>query len=742
MLRGVFIVVALLVLPSCVAAQSTASIEGLVTDQNGALIGGAEIVASNPEIGVARRSVTDESGRYQIAALPIGEYRLAVTAKGFTAQMVENLRIEVGRTKTQDFRLQVGDVSSQVTVSSSNNEIEHSSVSVSHVVDRRMVQELPLNGRYFLDLGLLVAGSVTPPQGAFSSAPIRGLGSFAITTAGNREETVNYVINGITLNNLTFSSISFQPSIGTVQEFKVDNSTFSAEYGQSSGAVVNIGTRSGGSKFHGEAFEFLRNHVFDARNFFTFMSNEPPPFKRNQFGGQIGGPILENKLFFFSAYEGLRQRQQLDLNSLVLSDSQRAAVTDPIIARLVPLIPQSNFVDSTGNSRFVGSANATVNADQWSLDITYNLGANDRLHGFYDLFRTSNIEPNRNGNTVPGFGNTSRQLRQVLTLNETHIFDAKLVNELRLGFNRFSSATEPNAMQNPADLGIHNGITQPIGLPQISVAGGLNFGGPSTNPSGRGDTTIVFGDSLYYLRGKHSLKLGGEFRQFFNNNFRQGTGSFNFPTVASFIAGNANSFSVTLGSQSSSITENAFGFFVQDSFRWRRNLTFELGMRYDWNITPTERYDRFIVFDQKTASLIRVGDDLNEVYHQNNKNFQPRVGLVWDPQGDGKTVVRVGYAVQTDQPMTSVVLSTATNPPHGKRAKSSNRADDGQCKEESEDYVHHHQQTVDRGHTETKPDLIATPARRCSRVGHHVERVKDKSDARHRYQSSAKRSVK
>ena len=663
MLRGVFIVVALLVLPSCVAAQSTASIEGLVTDQNGALIGGAEIVASNPEIGVARRSVTDESGRYQIAALPIGEYRLAVTAKGFTAQMVENLRIEVGRTKTQDFRLQVGDVSSQVTVSSSNNEIEHSSVSVSHVVDRRMVQELPLNGRYFLDLGLLVAGSVTPPQGAFSSAPIRGLGSFAITTAGNREETVNYVINGITLNNLTFSSISFQPSIGTVQEFKVDNSTFSAEYGQSSGAVVNIGTRSGGSKFHGEAFEFLRNHVFDARNFFTFMSNEPPPFKRNQFGGQIGGPILENKLFFFSAYEGLRQRQQLDLNSLVLSDSQRAAVTDPIIGRLVPLIPRSNFVDSTGNSRFVGSANATVNADQWSLDITYNLGANDRLHGFYDLFRTSNIEPNRNGNTVPGFGNTSRQLRQVLTLNETHIFDAKLVNELRLGFNRFSSATEPNAMQNPADLGIHNGITQPIGLPQISVAGGLNFGGPSTNPSGRGDTTIVFGDSLYYLRGKHSLKLGGEFRQFFNNNFRQGTGSFNFPTVASFIAGNANSFSVTLGSQSSSITENAFGFFVQDSFRWRRNLTFELGMRYDWNITPTERYDRFIVFDQKTASLIRVGDDLNEVYHQNNKNFQPRVGLVWDPQGDGKTVVRVGYAVQTDQPMTSVVLSTATNPP-------------------------------------------------------------------------------
>lgn len=132
---------------------------------------------------------------------------------------------------------------------------------------------------------------------------------------------------------------------------------------------------------------------------------------------------------------------------------------------------------------------------------------------------------------------------------------------------------------------------------------------------------------------------------------------------ASFIAGNANSFSVTLGNQSSSITETALGFFVQDNFRWRRNLTFDLGLRYDWNITPTERYDRFIVFDPQTASLVRVGTDLNEIYHQNNKNFQPRVGLAWDPFDDGKTVMRVAYALQTDQPMTSVVLGAATNPP-------------------------------------------------------------------------------
>src|SRR6185503_8778598 len=658
------VLVLLLVLSTCVYAQSTASIEGLITDQNGALINGAEIVASDPAIGVSRVAITDESGRYQIPALPIGDYRVEVRANGFQTRILEHVRIEVARKLTQDFELQVGDVSQEVSVTTTAGDlIERATISVGHVIDREKVQTLPLNGRYFLDLGLLVPGSVTPPQGAFSSAPIRGLGSFSITTAGNREETINYIINGLPLNNLTNSSITFQPSIGAVQEFKVDNSTFSAEYGQSSGAVVNIATRSGANEFHGEVFEFLRNDVFDARNFFAFTATEPPPFHRNQFGGQLGGPIVRDKAFFFFSYEGLRQRQRLDLNSLVLSDAQRALATDPVILKLLPLIPRANFVDASETARFVGSANAAVDTDQWSGDISYNLSRDDRLHGYYSVYRTSLLEPNRNGNTIPGFGNTTDQLRQVFTLNETHIFNPTLVNEFRFGFNRFSSATTPNAQLNPADFGINHGITEPIGLPQISVAGGLNFGGPSINPSGRGDSTFTAGDTFNYQHGRHAVKAGGEFRQFLNNNFRQGTGSFNFPTVAAFIAGTANSFSVTLGSQSSSIGEGALGFFVQDNYKVRSNLTLELGLRYEWNMTPTERYDRFIVFDPSTGSLIRVGDDIEEVYHQNNKNFQPRVGFAWDPFGSGKTSVRAAYALQTDQPMTSIVIGPTTNPP-------------------------------------------------------------------------------
>src|SRR6185503_11888159 len=156
---------------------------------------------------------------------------------------------------------------------------------------------------------------------------------------------VNYLVNGITLNNLTFSSITFQPSINTIQEFKVDNSTFSAEYGQSSGAIVNIATRSGGNEIQGELFEFFRNDALDARNFFEHMFSKPAPFKRNQFGGSLSGPIIKNKTFFFVSYEGLRQRQGLNLNSLVLSDAQRASATDPVITKLLELIPRANFAD-------------------------------------------------------------------------------------------------------------------------------------------------------------------------------------------------------------------------------------------------------------------------------------------------------------------------------------------------------------------------------------------------------------
>ena len=637
------------------------TLQGRVLDPQGAVVPGARIALRNRVTGLERFVETDSEGIYLAAALPVGAYRVEADATGFQIQIVESLIIEVGRAVVQDFNLRVGDITEEMIVTPTGNLIDRATVSVGHVVDRRIVEEAPLNGRYFLDLGLLVPGAVTPAQYA---APMRGLGTLTFNASGNREETVNYLVNGITLNDLAFSSITFQPSINTIQEFKVDNSTFGAEYGQSSGAIVNIATRSGGNEFHGELFEFFRNDALDARNFFEQTSSNPAPFKRNQFGGNLGGPIIKNKTFFFVSYEGLRQRQGLNLNSLVLSDAQRASATDPVITKLIELIPRANFANQSDAPRFIGSTSAPVNVNQWTADISHKLSQKDQLHGFYNIQQGKTKEPTRSGNTIPGFGYVAPLVRQIFTLSETHTFGPATVNEARIGFNRWSTSTTPNAQLNPAEFGIRNGITDPIGLPQISIAGGsLNFGGPAINPSFRRDTTIVAGNTLTRLLGKHSIKLGGEYRQFLNSNFRQGTGSFNFPTVASFLAGTANSFNVTLGNQSSSIAEGALGFFVQDSYKWRPNLTFGLGLRYEWNMTPSERYDRFIVFDQRQNSLVRAGADFDEIYHQNNKNFQPRLGFAWDPFNHGKTVVRGAYAILVDQPMTSIVSATSGNPP-------------------------------------------------------------------------------
>jgi outer membrane receptor protein involved in Fe transport len=673
------LLVAALLATSPALAQSTATLQGTVTDSKGAVVPNATVLLKNRSTSSERTAQTDSDGNYQFAALPVGIYTVEVRVEGFKTQVADQVTLEVAKTVVQNFQMEVGAITEQVLVSSDVPVIETATTSVGTVINQRTVQEIPLNGRHFVDLGLLIPGSVTPPQNGFLTAPLRGQGSFAFNTAGNREDTVNFMINGVNLNDMAQNQITFQPSINTVQEFKVDNSTFSAEYGRNSGAIVNIATRSGSNQYHGEAFEFIRNEVLDARNFFDARK---PPFKRNQFGFNVGGPfhlphfgeggpILSyngsNRTFFFFSYEGLRQRQGLTLTSNVLTDAQRAAVTNPTVLKLLPLIPRATSVDIVNTvpvGRFAGSGTAPVDIDQGTIDISHNFSANDRLHGYYALQRDRRGEPNLQLNTVPGFGDTRQSRRQILTLNETHIFGPNLTNEARFGFNRIHITFTPNAQLNPADFGINNGINDDIGLPQMSITGfNFNIGGPANFPQGRADTTLVVSDTLNYLRGNHSFKFGAELRRFYNNNFTLDTGNFTFPSLANFMNGVANSFTITLGDRSSAIIQNSIGFYVQDNFKVRPNVTLELGLRYDWNMTPTERFDRFVVFDPATRTLVRVGNGIDDVYKQNNKNFQPRLGIVWDPFKDGKTSVRAAYAILTDQPVTNVVTPLAANPP-------------------------------------------------------------------------------
>ena len=329
-------------------AQSSGTIQGTVTDPSGAAVVGGKVTIRNEGTGEERTTETDSAGAYQVAALAVGTYQIQVQAQGFQTHMVKGLALEVSQTVVQNVQLSVGGVTQEVTVVAEAPMVETSTITVGHVIDRRTVQEIPLNGRHFVDLGLLIPGTVTPPQNGFLTAPLRGQGSFAINTAGNREDTVNFLINGINLNDMVQNQITFQPSINTVQEFKVDNSTFSAEYGRNSGAIVNIATRSGTNQFHGEAFEFIRNDALDARNFFDAKKG---PFKRNQFGAAVGGPIRKDKTFFFGTYEGLRQRQGLTINSGVFSDADRATATDPTIVKLLTLFrAQTRLSAARGSS--------------------------------------------------------------------------------------------------------------------------------------------------------------------------------------------------------------------------------------------------------------------------------------------------------------------------------------------------------------------------------------------------------
>src|SRR5437879_1154510 len=452
-------------------AQTTASIKGTVTDQTGAAVVGAKVTIKDAALGIERPAQTNNGGDYEVPALPPGNYSVEIQMAGFQPQQANNLVLAVSQNSVQNFNLKVANSTEVVTVEATAPLVETTTMTVGQSIDQRTVQEIPLNGRHFVDLGLLIPGSVTPPQNGFLTAPLRGQGSFAFNTAGNREDAVNFMVNGINLNDGVQNQITFQPSINTVSEFKVDNSTYSAEAGRSSGAIVNIATRSGSNDFHGEAFEFVRNHDFDARNYFNPTSQKQTPFKRNQFGGAIGGPIYRNKTFFFASYEGLRQRQGLDTNAIVLTPAQKAAAlasASPAIVALTKLIPDTNFTDAQGNTRFIGSALAPVNIDQWTGDVSHSFSDNDRLHVYYAFQRDFRQEPTQSAN-IPGYGDTRQSRRQIATINQTHTFSPSVVNEARLGFNRIHITFVPNTSADPAVIGIGVGPNPTAAIPRITI---------------------------------------------------------------------------------------------------------------------------------------------------------------------------------------------------------------------------------------------------------------------------------
>src|SRR5438046_2373307 len=398
-LRAVLLAALSAVLGTSALAQSTASLSGTVSDATGAVVVNAKVVATKQGTGVESATQTDTAGAYLFPSLPIGIHRVQATAPGFQSAIISNLKLEVATAVVQNIQLRIGQAAETVEITADTALVDTTTTSMSQVIKDKTVQEIPLNGRHFTDLSLLTPDTITPPANGFLSAPLRGQGSFGINTAGQREDTTNWLVNGINLNDPVQNQITFQPPIDTLAEFKIDNSAFPAEYGRNSGAIVNMATRSGTNAFHGEAFEFIRNNDLDARNFFNTVPNPQAPFNRNEFGADFGGPIKKNKAFFFLAYEGIRQHQSLTVTSTVPSVNERATVSSAAVNSLLALIPAANTVgngtatDPNTFTGFTGGALANVSLNQGSADFDLDLRQQDRIHAYYVVQKHLREEP-------------------------------------------------------------------------------------------------------------------------------------------------------------------------------------------------------------------------------------------------------------------------------------------------------------------------------------------------------------
>ncbi len=589
----------LLALALPLAAQN-AAVVGTVSDAQQAVIAGANVTLTNLDTGVSLTTKSRDNGAYDFPFVKPGRYSLKVEEKGFETYVEREFTVAVDDRSRVDAVLRIGESSTIITVEASAGGVQAESSGLGSVVDSKRIAEIPLNGRFFLDLALMQPGTVLPSTNnrTFLAVP-SGIGMSGINASGTREDSTNYMFDGINLSDMVQNQITFQPNIEMIQEFKVQTNTFSAEYGRNAGIIINGVSKSGTNGFHGSAFEFVRNEKFDAKNFF-----DPPgpivPFKRNVYGYSVGGPVIKNRTFFFTSYEGRQGREVASLKSLVPSEAQRAAVTNPIILKLVGLMPRAN--DPTGTFA-VGSAPRKRTLNQFTGRIDHNFSDKNFLFGNFISNRDSRTEPTLQGNNLPGFGDSRPAKRELLTLGYTHVFSPTVTNEVRAGLNRVLITFTQDFQDNPASFG----ISSPSAVfPQIVVggggAGGPAFGGIAGFPQGRGDTTFQYSDTLGWVRGKHSLKFGGEFRRFRNNNINGGTGgTLNFASLATFLAGTVSSATETALPATPALRVSALDVFAQDDYKVTPKLTLNLGVRWEYNGVPSEIHNRLGVPAESSA---------------------------------------------------------------------------------------------------------------------------------------------
>ncbi len=653
---------------------ATASISGRVTDPSGAGIPDAPVTIKNTGTSAAQKINTDSQGRYAVPDLPIGVYDLSASKTGFQTSVRAGVTLTVGAAPVVDFPLRVGQASESVTISAEVSQVETSDAAVSSLVNQTQMRELPLNGRDFEQLILLAPGVLSYPSGG-SSALTSVANAYSIS--GTRPEGYANLLDGEDVLNwwqrnagadVTGSSLGIE----AIAEFQTLTGTYSAQYAGNGGAV-NAVTKSGTNDFHGSAYEFFRNSDLDARGFFD--GGSPPPFRKNQFGASVGGPIKKNKVFFFANYEGIQQvLDTTNVNDVpsaafrqgILSGTGCTAASpcaiNPKSAAMLALYPLPNgpaLSPDIGIYNFVGATTSPENFFVGRVD--WNISTNDAFFGRYEIdygTRTTNAGLG----LWPLYDATHNQF---LTLGERHIFSPTMVNQFTASFSRpWTSESQPaehSALQifTPAREDAY------IGVPNATP-----LGAGFVNPFKYLQNKFTEKDDLTWTRGSHTLHVGGMFQRQQLNPYVQvfWNGDYVFLSDQSFLAGQPFLFiGAPNGGTNSYRGERYIAVqpYIQDDWKVTSRLTVNLGLRYDWESNPVEVHNLFtnVVGPPFGTNFVTVP----HAYATNpsNKNFDPRVGLAWDVFGDHKTSLRAGFGIFHD-PFTTYTFSSAyvSTPPY------------------------------------------------------------------------------
>ena len=691
-----FVVLACL---SSSAQQITGNIRGTVADPSGAVILGAEVTAQQTETGLSRTATTDRNGNYVLLELPVGHYRLQVTVKGFEEYVQDGITLNVNDTVSVSPHLAIGSEKEQVLVRADAELIEPTVTSIGKVVQQRELEDLPLNGRNFSQLGLLQPGVVPLTPGiAEAGGSLRNGQAYAVN--GQRPESNNFLIDGANNFNGIDGGFILKPPVDAISEFRIITHNANAEFGGALGSTTNIITRSGTNEVHGTLWEFLRNDVLDANNYFAQTKE---PLKQNQFGAAAGGPIKKDKTFVFGFYEGFRNRQGETALTTVPSLKQRTgdfselcpegftdgfcnnpahqlfnvfanapypnnqvpqAQFDQVSQNLLPFFPLPN----AGTNLFSTTQTLSNNTDQFGVKVDHYLDPRDTLNFRYMFNQLSQTDPlSPGGASVPGFPVGEDQRAQNFVADETHSFSPNLVAVARFSFlrNKFLFGEHVDH-QSPSSLGFQYQPSLDIaaGPPFIQVNGYATVGDPITGPRNTYENVFDYSGSLSWVRGRHEMKFGGGY-QHQEINVLQGIATNGFfvfepfpitDAFASFLTGQPVVFLQGIGNFSRGIRGNNANWYVQDTYKVTSRLTINAGLRYELPEPYTEIHNRQSLFEPGKKSQVLPSAPVGLLYpgdpgvpagliQTDMKAFAPRVGLAWSPNRDGRWLVTSSYGI-------------------------------------------------------------------------------------------------